>query len=382
VRNTFEFVPPSLRRLLPPVPFRVNHPALDLFPLETWTRLQTRILRDSRARGDVHALLGETDAQGDYGLRKSIAEHVSIARGVRCSADTIVVTAGAQHAIDMLFRVLTVPGDLIALEDPCFPGAMSAARAAGCRIAAVPVDECGIDIERGLAQADNVRLSLVCPSKQFPLGGTMSLPRRLDLIDWARRRGAWIIEDDYDSEFRFDGKPIPSLQGLDGGGHVIYVGTFSKVLFPSLRVGFIVAPLSLVEPLSAARAVSGRHGSTLEQRLLARFIEEGHLARHVRKMRALYRERQEVLLDHCHRLLGDRLRVERAESGMQTVAWLPPQLSDRRLSQRAATRGLEVAPLSRFSLQARPAPALILGFGGFDEARIRQGVESLALLLR
>lgn len=381
VRNTFDFVPPSLRRLLPPVPFRVNHPALDLFPLDAWTRMQTRIFRESRESADIPALLGETDAQGDYGLRKAIAEHVSIARGVSCSADTIVVTAGAQHAIDMLFRVLTAPGDLIGLEDPCFPGAMSAARAAGCRIAAIPVDECGIDIDRGLARADNVRLTLVCPSKQFPLGVTMSLPRRLALIDWARRRGAWIIEDDYDSEFRFDGKPIPSLQGLDGGGHVIYVGTFSKVLFPSLRLGFIVAPPLLVAPLSAARAVSGRHGSTLEQRVLARFISEGHLARHVRKMRALYRERQEILLDHCHRRLRDRLRLERAESGMQTLAWLQPQLSDRKVSQRAAAVGLEVAPLSRFCLQVRPAPALVLGFGGFGDAKIREGVDKLALLL-
>ncbi|MDQ6639662.1 MAG: PLP-dependent aminotransferase family protein, partial [Pseudomonadota bacterium] len=320
VRNAFEFVPPSLRRRLAPIPFRVNHPALDMFPLDTWTRLQTRIVREARAGAGIAALLGETDAQGEHELRKAIAEHVSIARGVHCSADTIVVTAGAQHAIDMLLRVLTAPGDAVGLEDPCFLGAMSAARAAGCKIAAISVDESGMDIDRGLAQVDNVRLALVCPSKQFPLGVTMSLPRRLALIDWARRRGAWIVEDDYDSEFRFDGKPIPSLQGLDGGGHVIYVGTFSKVLFPSLRVGFIVAPSQLIEPLSAARAVSGRHGSTLEQRLLARFIDEGHLARHVRRMRALYRERQDILLDQCHRRLGDRLRVEHAESGMQTVA--------------------------------------------------------------
>jgi len=382
VVNAFEFVPRSLRRVLPPIPFRVNHPALDMFPLDTWTRLQTRILREARAGAGIVALLGETDAQGDEGLRKAIAEHVSIARGVQCSADTIVITAGAQHAMDMLLRVLTVPGDAVGLEDPCFLGAMSAARAAGCQIVAIPVDQGGMVIDRGLARADNVRLALVCPSKQFPLGVTMSLPRRLALIDWARRRGAWIVEDDYDSEFRFDGKPIPSLQGLDGGEHVIYVGTFSKVLFPSLRVGFIVAPPQIIEPLSAARAVSGRHGSALEQRLLARFIGEGHLARHVRRMRALYRERQDILLERCQRRLGDRLRVERADSGLQTVAWLQPHLNDHEVSERAAKLGLEVAPLSRFCLQAQRAPALILGFGGFGERRIREGVNKLALLLR
>jgi GntR family transcriptional regulator/MocR family aminotransferase len=378
IRNSFDFVPESLRRPIPPVPFRINLPELDQFPIETWARLQGAVLREARRSSRIVSLLGEAEAQGDHSLRQAIADHVSIARGVRCSAETVIVTAGAQHAIDMLLRVLTQPGDAVGLEDPCFPGALSAARAAACRIVPVPVDAQGADLESVLPSAGDLRVLLLCPSKQFPLGVTMSLPRRLALVDWARRSAAWIIEDDYDSEYRFDGKPIPSLQGLDGGRQVIYVGTFSKVLFPSLRMGFIVCPPSLVEPLAAARAISGRHGSTLEQRVLARFIDDGHLARHVRRMKALYRDRQAVLLAACRRHLGGCLEIERADSGLQTVAWLPAGSDDRQVARAARSLGVEVAPLSRFCLQANRPPALVLGFGGFTAEQIRAAAGLLA----
>jgi GntR family transcriptional regulator/MocR family aminotransferase len=378
IRNTFDFVPESLRRPIPPVPLRINLPELDLFPIETWARLQSAVLREARQTATIVSLLGEADAQGDHSLRRAIADHVSIARGVRCSPETVIITAGAQHAMDMLLRVLTQPGDAVGLEDPCFPGALSAARAAACRIVPVPVDTQGADIASVQSPPNDLRLLLLCPSKQFPLGVTMSLPRRLALIDWARRSAAWIIEDDYDSEYRFDGKPIPSLQGLDGGRQVIYLGTFSKVLFPSLRMGFIVCPPSLVEPLAAARAISGRHGSTLEQRVLARFIDNGHLARHVRRMKALYRERQTVLLEECQLRLGDRLRIEKADSGLQTVGWLPSGTDDLKVARAARRLGVEVAPLSRFCLQTIRPPALVLGFGGFTADQIRAAAVLLA----
>lgn len=383
LRNAFDFVPPSLRRPIPAVPFRVNLPELERFPTATWMRLQSAVLRDARRGSAVSELLGEADAQGEPALRRAIAEHVSIARAVQCSPDNVIVTAGAQHAIDLLLRVLTQPGDAVVLEDPCFPGALSAVLAAGCEVVPAPVDEQGADLDAALqarpaSDATSPRVLLVCPSKQFPLGTTMSLPRRLALVDWARRSSAWIIEDDYDSEYRFDGKPIPSLQGLDGGRHVIYVGTFSKVMFPSLRTGFIVCPPALVGPLTAARAVSGRHGSALEQRVLARFVAEGHLARHIRRMRALYRERQKVLLQACERRLHGKLRVEAAASGLQTVGWLPQGSDDREIARRAREAGVETAPLSRFGLGTLRPPALVLGFGGFDAPRIRQAVERLA----
>ncbi len=378
VRNTFDFVPESLRRPIPPVPFRINLPELDQFPIETWARLQGAVLREARRSAGIVALLGEADAQGDLSLRSAIADHVSIARGVRCSADAVIITAGAQHAMDMLLRVLTQPGDTVGLEDPCFPGALSAARAAACRIVPVPVDAQGADLDSIQTPPHDMRVLLLCPSKQFPLGVTMSLPRRLALVDWARRSAAWIIEDDYDSEYRFDGKPIPSLQGLDGGRQVIYVGTFSKVLFPSLRMGFIVSPPSLVEPLAAARAISGRHGSTLEQRVLARFIDDGHFARHVRRMKALYRDRQAVLLDACRQTLGERLDIERADSGLQTMGWLPPGSDDREVARAARSFGVEVAPLSRFCLQTNRPPGLVIGYGGFTAEQIRAAAHQLA----
>ena len=380
VHNTFDFVPESLRHSIPAVPFRVNHPDLNLFPIETWARLQSRTLRDARDAAQIGSLLGEGDAQGDRSLRRAIADHVSIARGSQCSADSVLITAGAQHAMDMLLRVLTRPGDAVGLEDPCFPGAYSAARAADCRIVPMPVDEHGARLPTKLPAGAMPRALLLCPSKQFPLGITMSLPRRLALIDWALRSGAWIIEDDYDSEYRFDGKPIPSMQALDGGRNVIYVGTFSKVLFPSLRIGFIVCPPALIEPLTAARAISGRHGSTLEQRVLARFINDGHLARHVRRMRAVYRERQEVLLEACRSALPRRLVVERAQSGLQTMAWLRPGTDDQRVAAQAQQAGIALAALSRFCLQTARAPALVMGFGGFDAASIRGAVDTLAQL--
>jgi GntR family transcriptional regulator/MocR family aminotransferase len=379
IRNSFDFVPASLRRPIPAIPFRINLPDLDTFPIDTWARLQTAVLREARRSATLGALLGEGDAQGDLSLRQAIADHVSIARGVRCSADTVVITAGAQHAMDLLLRVLTQPGDAVGLEDPCFPGALSATRAAACQVVPVPVDAQGADLA-AVPTLAGLRLLLVCPSKQFPLGMTMSLPRRLALIDWARRTGAWIVEDDYDSEYRFDGKPIPSLQGLDGGDHALYIGTFSKVLFPSLRTGFIVCPPALVEPLAAARAVSGRHGSTLEQRVLARFIDDGHLARHIRRMKALYRKRQQVLLDACNETLRGQLRVEAPDSGLQTMAWLPAGSDDQAVARQARQQGIEVTPLSRFCLQTARPPALVLGFGGFTEERIRAGVRALAQL--
>lgn len=380
VPQRFEFVPASLRRAIPARAFRINLPELRSFPIDAWMRLHDAVVREYRAGNGLNDLLGEADPQGDPGLRRAIADHVSIARGIRCRADTVIITAGAQHAMDMLLRTLTQPGDAIGLEDPCFPGALSVAQAAHCRVMPLLVDREGALVGEGPGETgsgEGPRLLLVCPSKQFPLGVTMSLARRLALIDWARRHSAWIVEDDYDSEYRFDGKPIPSLQGLDGGHHVIYVGTFSKVLFPSLRLGFIVCPPGLVEPLVAARAISGRHGSVIEQQVLRRFIDDGHLARHVRRMRNLYRSRQEMLLEACSRHIGSQFEVERASSGLQTMAWLPPDLDDRRMAREAQALGVEVAPLTRFCLRHPRRPALVLGFGGFTEGEIDDAARRL-----
>ena len=381
IANRFAFVPESFRRAIPAVPFRANLPALDVVELQAWIRLYTRILRQAgrSARNPGH--FGETDAIGDALLRRAIAEYVSLARGVRCSPEQVVITAGAQHAMDLLLRVIGRPCEQAWIEDPCFPGALAALRGAGLQPVPVPVDDDGIDVDRARRLAGEARVALVCPSKQFPLGHVMALHRRLALIEWARERKAWVIEDDYDSEYRFSGKTIPSLQGLDGGEFVIYVGTFSKVLFPGLRLGFIVAPPMLVDPIVAVRTLAGRHGNPLDQQVLARFILDGHLGRHVRRMRKLYQARMEALLHSAGRWLGGAVTVEPAEAGLQTVGWLAPGFDDQAVSERAAEAGVEVGHLSRYCIDTARPPGLVFGFGAFDEGEIDAAARVLAGVL-
>ena len=381
IANDFTFVPASFRRAIPAVPFRANLPALDVAQLQAWIRLYTRFLRHAGRSARQPGYFGETDAIGDALLRRAIAEYVSLARDVRCSPEQIVITAGAQHAMDLLLRVIGSPGEKAWVEDPCFPGALAALRGAGLEPVAVTVDRDGIDVERGRRLAPQARLAIVCPSKQFPLGHVMALHRRLALIEWAREHKSWVIEDDYDSEYRFSGKTIPSLQGLDGGEFVVYVGTFSKVLFPGLRLGFIVAPPALVDPIVAVRTLAGRHGNPLDQQVLAHFILDGHLGRHVRRMRKLYQTRMEALLFSARRWLDGAVTVEPAAAGLQTVGWLRPGLDDRAVSARAAQAGVEVGHLSRYCIDEPRPPGLVFGFGAFDEGEIDAAARVLARVL-
>ena len=378
VANQFAFVPASLRRAIRPVPFRANLPALDSISLQTWIRLYTKTLRQAGRSMSHPGYFGETDAVGDHLLRRAIAEYASLTRGVRCSPEQVVITAGAQHAMDLLTRVMAAPGEKAWIEDPCFPGALAVLHGAGLTPIAVPVDAEGIDVEHAIRMAPKARLAIVCPSKQYPLGHVMSLHRRLALIEWARERKAWIIEDDYDSEYRFSGKTIPSLQGLDGGEYVVYVGTFSKVLFPGLRIGFIVAPLSLVDPIVAVRTLAGRHGNPLDQQVLARFILDGHLGRHIRRMRKLYETRMEALLHSTGRWLAGAVSLEHADAGLQTIGWLSAGFDDRLVSMRAAGAGVEVANLSRYCIETRRCPGLVFGFGAFDEDELDASAQTLA----
>ena len=378
VANQFAFVPDSLRRAIRPVPFRANLPALDSVSLQTWIRLYTKTLRQAGSSTSHPGYFGETDAVGDHLLRRAIAEYASLTRGVRCSPEQVVVTAGAQHAMDLLTRVMAAPGEQAWIEDPCFPGALAVLHGAGLTPIPVPVDGEGIDVEHAIRLAPKARLAIVCPSKQYPLGHVMSLHRRLALIEWARERKAWIIEDDYDSEYRFSGKTIPSLQGLDGGEYVVYVGTFSKVLFPGLRIGFIVAPPSLVDPIIAVRTLAGRHGNPLDQQVLARFIMDGHLGRHIRRMRKLYETRMEALLHSTGRWLAGAVSLERADAGLQTIGWLSAEFDDRLVSKRAADVGVEVANLSRYCIETRRRPGLVFGFGAFDEHELDASAQTLA----
>jgi len=355
-----------------PRPFRMGLPALDAFPFEVWARLVAR-----RWRRVPHQLLDYGDPAGYGPLREAIAVYLREARAVRCEAGQVIIVTGSQQGIDLTARVLFDAGDPVWVEDPGYPGARSALAAAELRIVPVPVDGEGLDVGAGAVRAPAARLVYVTPSHQYPLGVTMSLARRLALLEWARRAGAWILEDDYDSEYRYAGRPLAALQGLDSASCVIYLGTFSKVLFPALRVGYVVVPPELVDAFVAARALIDRHTPSVTQAVLADFIEEGHFARHIRRTRALYAERQAVLVEAAAQSLAGRLRVPPSETGMHLVGWLPPGADDRAASAAAAAAGVAAAPLSAFRLRSRGPGALLLGYAGLGTEEIRDGIMRL-----
>ena len=278
--------------------FRANLPALDLFPTTLWTKITVRCLR----RISIQHLMG-CGALGYMPLRQALAEYLSTSRGVRCVPEQVAIVSGVQEALDVTSRLMLNPGDRVCVEDPGYPGAVFVFKALGARVCAAGVDGEGITISQ--LPSRGVRLIYLTPGHQFPLGTTMSLARRLQLLEWARRAGAMIFEDDYDSEYRYSGRPIPALQGLDEHGLVLYAGSFSKVLFPSLRLGYAVIPLDMVPHFEASLSLTCRHAPLLEQLVLTEFIAEGHFGRHLRRMREVYAERLGVLLEEARlRLAG------------------------------------------------------------------------------
>jgi GntR family transcriptional regulator/MocR family aminotransferase len=346
---------------------------VDLFPVRLWSRLASRWLRSVTA-----AQLDYGDSAGLRVLREAIAEHVKTARGTRCGADQVLVVAGAQQGLDLICRLLLDPGDRVWMEEPGYPGARSALRGAGARILPVRVDADGLDVEAGVRTAGNARLVYVTPSHQYPLGVPMSLSRRLALLKWAAAARAWVVEDDYDSEFRYGARPIPCLHGLDVDGRVIYVGSFSKTLFPALRLGFVIVPPDLQDRVVAARSAADQHPPWLEQAVLADFITEGHFARHLRRMRAAYRERLEALAHAADRHCGGRLRLRAVQTGLHVVADLDG-VDAVRVSQEAAARGVEATPLSAYHVgRGRVPSALVLGFGSVRPDAASRGMERLA----
>lgn len=368
-------IPASLRsrEIATEQAFRTGLPAFDEFPRALWARLGARLLRHAPS-----AVLTYGDPAGYRPLRRAIAEYLRAARGVNCSAEQVIVTAGSQQALDLAARLLLDPGDAAWVEDPGYLGARGALRAAGVRSIPVPVDSGGLSVVEGEKRAPEARLACVTPSHQYPLGMTMPLSRRTSLLAWARRHRAWIVEDDYDSEFRYSGRPLQALQGLDPIGCVIYTGTFSKVLFPSLRLGYMVVPESLVDTFVSARALVDRHPPGLEQAIVAEFLAEGHFARHVRRMRTLYAERQEALVLALGRELGGAIEASPAEAGMNLPAWLRGNASDLELSNKAAQVGVVVTPVSAYALEVKPRSGLLLGYAAFSTRQIREGVRKLA----
>lgn len=357
-------------------PFRPGIPGLREFPYDIWTRILTRQMRSLH-----YETFGYSDPAGYQPLREAIAGYLRIARAVNCEMEQVIIVNGSQQALDLIARVLLDPGEAAWVEDPGYGGAKEALSAAGIRLAAVPVDANGLVVAEGSRRHPEARLAYVTPSHQYPLGVTMSLPRRLELLEWAARADAWIIEDDYDSEYRYAGRPISSLQGLDRQGRVIYLGTFSKVLFPALRLGYLVVPPGLVDACIAAKAVSDRNCPLIEQAVAASFITEGHFGRHLRRMRLLYQSRQEALLEAGRKHLGGLLEMAPAETGLHLIGWLPDDADDRLVAARAEQAGIQAPALSVYSLKARRRPGLLLGYAAFDELLIEKSIRKLEKVL-
>jgi GntR family transcriptional regulator / MocR family aminotransferase len=358
------------------LPFRGAFPDLASFPFDVWTRLLAKY-----SRNPSHDLFGYAHVAGYPRLREAIAAYLRSARAVKCEADQVIVVPGTQVALELATQMLLDPGDTVLMEDPGYFGVRGVFIRAGVQVVPVPVDEGGIRLDVVKRNYDHARMAYVTPSHQFPLGVTLPLSRRLELLEWASRTGAWIVEDDCDGEYRYTGRPLSSLQGLDSENRVIYTGTFSKVLFPSLRIGYLVVPPDLVDAFIAGRVMIDLQPTTIPQAALADFIEEGHFTRHLRRMRNLYGSRQSLLLEAAKAELSGLLEIQESEAGMHLVGWLPPELSDRETARAASAHNVLALPLSAFSVKPVTRGALMLGYTAFDEREIRAGVRRLKTAL-
>jgi GntR family transcriptional regulator / MocR family aminotransferase len=366
------------RRTNPDRVFTVGSPAIDRFPFDIWARLIAHQYRNVAP----HSLdYNVSDKAGYMPLRMAIADYLQTARAVRCTPEQIIICNGSQQGMYLASQVLLDPGAKAWMEDPGHPGIRWVLQTAGSQVIPVPVDECGIIVEAGLARAPDARLAVVTPSLQFPIGSTMNLKRRTELLLWANRNDAWIVEDDYNHEFRYVGHPLMSLQGLDTGARVIYAGTFSKSMFPSLRVGYVVVPPDLIDLFTAARSIIDIQTPIITQMALNEFIREGHLARHIRRMRALYDERRRHLLSELNRHLAPYISVGIADSGMHVVGWLPEHIPDDVIAADCEKVGVEVIPVSGLSIEPTDRNGLALGYAGASNEGISIGVQKLKKIL-
>ena len=364
--------PPTTRT----IPFKNGITAIDEFPFGIWEKLATRAFRRAR-----YQISGYGEAAGLRPLREAVAAHLAASRGVHCDASQIFITNGAQQALDLISRVLLDEGDRVWIEDPCYQEALGVFRAVGAHVLPVPVDAEGFDLAAAQTSGKAAKLVYITPSHQYPTGVTMSLARRLQLLEWARRNGAWIVEDDYNSEFRYAGRPLASLQNLDRSGRVLYVGTFSKTIFPALRLGCMVVPKPMIEIFRAARNSCDSHSPIFEQAILADFIAEGHFARHLRRMRTLYEKRQHFLVAEAENHLPGLLKISRANSGMHLIGWLAEGFDELQVAEKAAENGLNVTPLSSYCVETKLPAGIILGYTGFNEQEIKEGVRRLKEIL-
>lgn len=357
-------------------PFSMRGSATDQFPTDLWRRLTT-----ARARKLQSWLRADDDGRGYRPLRETIADYLAASRGVRCEPDQIIIVSGVQQGLDLLSRFLLKRGESLWMEDPGYFGATIAFGNTGVQIIPVPVDEQGLSCAAGLELCPHARGVFVTPAHQFPLGMTMSIGRRLALLDWAFRTGAFVIEDDYDSEYRFEGNPIAAMQSLDRNSSVVFMGSFNKLLFPSLRIGYIVLPPSLVDAFLAFRYRTDFHNLSADQAVLCDFIADGHLARHLRRMRELYATRLAALIYEAKRHLRGLLRVSEIRAGLYTAAFLENGMTSAEAETAAAAHNIEAVALDRYTLNSADPKGVLLGFAAFDEKTIRASLLKLAAAL-
>ncbi|WPO97838.1 PLP-dependent aminotransferase family protein [Pseudomonas sp. HR96] len=346
-----------------PLDLQLGLPALDAFPRKLWTRVMGRELRQGGTASLVYP-----EARGHAGLRQAIAGYLGISRGIACHPDQVFICAGYRACLDLIGHTLVQPGDQCWLEEPGYFMAREVLSQAGLELVPVAVDAHGLDVAQGIARARHARFAVVTPTHQSPLGMSLSLPRRQALLEWANRQASWIIEDDYDSEYRYLGRPLPALKSLDDQGRVLYTGTFSKVLFPGLRLAYLVVPPAQVQAFAHQADRLHNHSPHLQQASVAGFLNEGHFARHLNKMRQLYKQRRQWLVQALQRQFGERLALNPGAGGMHLVAGLRSAAGDCDLAQRAQAAGLAVEPLSRWYLGPGAAQGLLMGFTNIADA--------------
>lgn len=362
-------------RLSPPLryDFAYGRTDMEIFPLAAWRRILLRNERKAALRD-----LDYGPAAGNSNLQEAIAAHARKSRAVVCDPSQVIIVNGAQQAIDLVVRVLLERGDRVAIEDPQYRGARHALLAAGTRLCPVSVDRDGIITSK---LPDPARAAFVTPSHQLPTGVVLTLSRRLELLAWARRHNAIIVEDDYDGEFRYEGQPLESLQGLDPEGRVIYIGTFSRTIFPSLRIGYLIAPKSLVSAFAAAKWLCDRHTGTLEQRTLAEFITSGMYERHLHHLRRRNTSRRRALLNTIDKYIGNRAEITGAGAGAHIVLWPKRHIQEEVLIAKAAARDVGIYGIASYFLKKPARPGFVIGYSRMKEADIREGMRRLSEIL-
>jgi GntR family transcriptional regulator / MocR family aminotransferase len=370
-RAALAFAPARANR-----PFQPGIPALDAFPYAAWTKILTRHWKRRPAQ-----LLGYAGTVGFPALREAIYSYLTLSRGVQCEPEQVIVVSGVQQALNLVSRVLLKPGDPVLIEEPGYFGAQSAFDASHAKMIPVEVDSNGLNVSAAIAASTRARLVYTTPGNQFPTGSSMSIARRLELLRWAAKTGAWIVEDDYDGEFRYSSRPLPALQGLDRSGSVIHVGSFSKLLFPAMRLGYMVVPAALLERMSIAKFALDYHTPTIDQAVVAEFMSAGHFLRHVRRMRALYLDRLEILLKTMHSELNGAVTIARPDAGMHVVASFSAGVDDTLVATAAHNMGVSSLPLSLCYLGRKGASGLILGYAAYSSDQIKQGCRQLARVL-